>query len=100
MTTLNQKNEFVIKLPTCGKGKKEIDNLFKRRRNQLEKAINKLKANPTDYRQKGIEKVHDCRLGDYTIRINKNERLFYDVDKKNRIVFLLRTGPHDYYKLI
>lgn len=92
--------EYEIIFPKSGKGIKEIQTLLKRRGNQLEKAINKLKKSPTDFRIKGIEKIDNSSLGQYTIRISKGDRLFYDVDIKNKKVFVLRAGKHDLYRII
>ncbi|MEK7165608.1 MAG: hypothetical protein AAB874_02265 [Patescibacteria group bacterium] len=100
--SIQQKNDkkYQIILPTSGTGKREISNLLKRRKPQLLKAIKKLETDPTNYRIKGIEKLSDNRLGQYTIRVSKGDRLFYDVDMKNNKVFLLRAGKHDLYKLL
>lgn len=92
--------EFQIILPRTGRGAKEIASIFRRRKKQLEKAIKKLKISPTNLRDKNIEKLNNPDLGQYTIRLSKGERLFYDVDVKNKIVYVLRVGPHDLYKLI
>lgn len=95
-----KKDEFKIILPTKGKGIKELKNLLIRRKPQTLKAIEKLKRNPTDYRLKGIEKINSEDLGQYTIRVSSGDRIFYDVDPKNKIVYILRAGKHDLYKLI
>lgn len=100
MPKLEENDKYVVILPNSGRGAKEIETLFRRRRKQLEKAIKKLETSPTDYRQKGIEKLDDSSLGQYTIRISKGDRLFYDVDGENRKVYILRAGKHDLYKLI
>lgn len=92
--------EFKIVLPKSGRGVKEIKILLKRRKLQLLKAIQKLKKHPTDLTKKGIEKLSDPELGQYTIRISKGDRIFYDVDTKNKKVYILRAGKHDLYKLL
>jgi len=94
----NEKHTII--LPRSGRGVKEIASLFKRRRQQLQKTIQKLSISPTDYRKKGIEKLDNSVLGQYTIRVSKGDRLFYDVDEKNKKVYVLRAGKHDLYKLI
>lgn len=93
-------DEFQIILPRTGRGVKEIASMFRGRRKQLEKAIKKLQTSPTNLRDKNIEKLNNPDLGQYTIRLSKGERLFYDVDVKNKIVYVLRVGPHDLYKLV
>ena len=100
MITQNQNKEYSILLPNKGRGKKEFDTLKKRREKQLNKAIEKLKKNPTNLKIKGIEKINDARFGEYTIRISKGYRLFYDVDHDKREVYIFRAGKHDLYKLI
>ena len=96
-----KRNEkFLILLPSKGKAKKELDLLYKRRPQQLEKAIEKLTQNPTDFTIKGIEKLSNNNLGQYTIRVSKGDRLFYDVDLPNKKVYLRRVGKHDYYKYL
>lgn len=100
MITQNQSREYSILLPKKGKGKKEIDSLNKRRKKQLNKAIAKLKENPTNLKIKGIEKINDSRFGEYTIRVSKGDRLFYDVNQSKREVYIFRAGKHDLYKLI
>jgi Txe/YoeB family toxin of Txe-Axe toxin-antitoxin module len=91
---------YFIILPSTGRGQKEIQLLLKRRKKQLEKTINKLKKYPTDFTIKGIEKLTDNRLGQYTIRVSKGDRLFYDVDDDKKVVSILRAGKHDLYKLL
>lgn len=93
-------DEYVIILPSSGKGKKELDGLYVRRKNQFEKAIEKLRKNPTNLLIKGIEKLKDNSLGQYTIRVSRGDRIFYDVDQKRKIVYILRAGKHDLYKLL
>ncbi len=95
----NEEESYEIKLPTSGTGVKEIRQLYRRRRQQVEKTIKKLKKAPTDFTLKGIEKLQNSDLGDYSIRVAKGDRLFYDVDQKKKIVYLLRAGKHDLYKL-
>lgn len=90
---------YTIIFPKTGKAVKELQNLFRRREKQVEKAIEKLKENPTNFRVKGIEKINNHAFGDYTIRVSKGDRLFYDVDEKNKKVFILRAGKHDLYRL-
>lgn len=98
---MNQKkDEFQIILPQSGRGLKEIKLLLNRRKSQASKAIEKLKKYPTDFTKKGIEKLDNPALGQYTIRVSKGDRIFYDVDIKNKTVYLLRAGKHDLYKLI
>lgn len=94
-----ESDEYQIILPSSGRGLKEIRHLYLRRKNQLQKAIEKLKKNPTNYLLKGIEKLQNSELGDYSIRVSKGDRIFYDVDQKKKIVYILRAGPHDLYKL-
>lgn len=95
----NEEEHYEIKLPTSGTGLKEIRQLYKRRLQQVNKAIKKLEKAPTDFTIKGIEKLKNSELGDYSIRVAKGDRIFYDVDQKNKIVYLLRAGLHDLYKL-
>ena len=95
-----KKDEFQIILPQSGKGIKEIKLLLNRRKSQTNKAIEKLRKHPADFTKKGIEKLDNSDLGQYTIRVSKGDRIFYDVDIKNKIVYLLRAGKHDLYKLI
>lgn len=95
-----EENEYRIIFPSSGKGKKELDVLYLRRRTQTIRAIHRLKNSPTDFRLKGIEKISDTRLGQYTIRVSKGDRIFYDVDRNNKTVYVLRAGKHDLYKLI
>ena len=90
---------YEVKLPTSGTGLKEIRQLYKRRPQQVEKAIKKLEKAATDFTLKGIEKLQNSELGDYSIRVAKGDRLIYDIDQKKRIVYLLRAGKHDLYKL-
>lgn len=91
---------FTIVLPNSGKAYKELQILQGRRPNQLGKAINKLKLNPTNFKIKGIEKLKNSKLGTYSIRISSGDRVFYDVDLKKKKVFILRAGKHDYYKML
>lgn len=93
-------NDFQIILPVSGKGKKEFDSLFSRRKKQVIKTVEKLKKNPLDFNKKGIEKINDNSLGEYTIRVSKGDRIFYDVDVQVRKVYILRCGKHDLYKLL
>ena len=93
-------DEYEIILPTSGRGKKEIESLYRRRKKQLDKTIVKLTSSPADYNLKGIEKLDNPELGQYTIRVSKGERLFYDVDEKSKKVYILRAGKHDLYRLI
>lgn len=95
-----RKDEFEIVLPSSGRGKKELELLHCRRKRQVEKALNKLRKNPTDYTVKGIEKIDEYNLGEYTIRVSKGDRIYYDVDRKNKRVLLLRAGKHDLYRLL
>lgn len=98
--TKKQNDQYEIVFPKSGRGIKEIKLLLQRRKSQLEKTIEKLKHSPTDFRIKGIEKIDNSSLGQYTIRISKGDRLFYDVDEKKKKVFVLRAGKHDLYRLI
>lgn len=100
MAKQKENENYTVILPRSGRGVKEIENLFKRRRIQLQKVIQKLSLSPTDYRKKGIEKLDNPELGQFTIRVSKGDRLFYDVDEKNKKVYILRAGKHDLYKLI
>lgn len=100
MSKAKENEKYTVILPSSGRGVKEIENLFKRRKKQLQKAIRKLSMRPTDYRKKGIEKLDNSILGQFTIRVSKGDRLFYDVDIKNKKVYILRSGKHDLYKLI
>lgn len=95
-----RKEEFEIVLPSSGRGKRELELLYRRRKKQVEKALNKLRKNPTDYTVKGIEKINEHSLGEYTIRVSKGDRIYYDVDRKNKRVLLLRAGKHDLYRLL
>lgn len=52
-----KKDEFQIILPQSGRGLKEIKLLLNRRKGQANKAIEKLKKDPTDFAKKGIEKL-------------------------------------------
>ncbi len=92
--------EFEIVFPSSGRGLKEIEILLQRRKKQLEKAIEKLRYFPSDFKIKGIEKIDNASLGQYTIRVSKGDRIFYDVDVKNKRVLILRAGKHDLYRLI
>ncbi|MDO8269980.1 MAG: type II toxin-antitoxin system RelE/ParE family toxin [Candidatus Levybacteria bacterium] len=96
----NNETSYSIILPSQGRGSKEITLLLRERKPQLLKAINKLKVHPTDFSKQGIEKLQNSKLGDYSIRVTKNHRLFYDVDLKNKRVNILRVGKHDLYKLV
>lgn len=96
---VNKSKEYTIIFPKTGKAIKEIKLLLKRREKQFKKAIKILENNPTDFRSKNIEKIINHAFGQYTIRISKGDRLFYDVDEKNNKVFILRAGKHDLYKL-
>lgn len=96
-----KRNEkFSVLLPSKGKAKKELDLLYKRRPQQLEKAIKKLIQSPIDFTIKGIEKLSNRKLGEYTIRVSKGDRLFYDIDLQNKKVYIRRAGKHDYYKYL
>lgn len=95
-----EESEFKIVLPKSGRGVKEIKTLLKRRKLQLLKAIQKLKKHPADLNKKGLEKLNNPELGQYTIRVSKGDRIFYDVDTKNKIVYILRAGKHDLYRLL
>ncbi len=92
-------SSFEIIFPNSGTGLKELKRLYKRRESQFEKTIEVLRKYPTNFRIKGIEKLKNSELGNYTIRLSKGDRIFYDVDLKNKKVFLLRAGKHDLYKL-
>ena len=94
----NEKPQYKIILPNSGIGHKEIKNLYKRRKEQVIRAISKLEKSPTDFTLKGIEKLQNSELGGYSIRISKGDRIFYDVDQKQRTVYLLRAGKHDLYR--
>lgn len=94
------KNDYKIIFPSSGRGLKEVETLLQRRKKQLEKAIEKLRYSPTNFQIKGIEKIDNSSLGQYTIRVSKGDRVFYDVDEKNKRVFILRAGKHDLYRLI
>lgn len=100
MAKRKENDEYAIIFPKSGRGIKEVEILLRRRKKQLEKAIHKLEQSPTNFKIKGIEKIDNSSLGQYTIRISKGDRLFYDVDKKSKKVFILRAGKHDLYKLI
>lgn len=96
----NEENEeYAVVFPKTGRAVKEISNLIQRREKQVDKAIKKLQTNPTDYRVKGIEKINNHAFGQYTIRVSKGDRLFYDVDEKKKKVYILRAGKHDLYRL-
>ena len=100
MLTQDQGKKYEIIIPASGKGKKEIDRLLKSKKQQLTKAINKLATSPINLQIKDIEKLNDDRFGQYSVRVSKGYRLFYDVDITNKKVYLLRVGPHDLYKLL
>lgn len=100
MATRKETDEFEIILPSRGKGFKEIKLLLKRRRNQLEKTIMQLKKSPMDLNNKNIEKLNNAKLGQYTIRVSKGDRIFYDVNKTKKEVLILRGGKHDLYKYL
>lgn len=91
---------YKIILPDKGKAKKSLVQLLKRRRKQIDKSINKLKTNPIDYKDSNIEKLKNPRLGQYSIRISKGDRLFYNVDQNHKKVYITASGKHDLYKLI
>lgn len=93
-------HKYTVFLPNKGKGRKEFDLLYARRKPQVEKAISKLQLSPSDFTKKGTEKIKNNRFGEYTIRISKGDRIFYDVDLKKREVYILRAGKHDHYKLL
>lgn len=93
-------DEYKILLPRSVKALKEFKNLFNRRRNQTQKAIDKLKIHPTDITISGIEKLSDNEVGDYSIRVSKGDRIIYDVNLKKKEVILVRAGKHDLYRLI
>ena len=100
MVREEKRDSFTVILPSKGKAKKELDLLYKRRPKQLEKVIEKLKLSPTDFKIKGIEKLTEDKLGEYTIRISKGDRLFYDVNLKEKKVYIRHAGKHDFYKLL
>jgi mRNA-degrading endonuclease RelE of RelBE toxin-antitoxin system len=91
---------YKIVLPAKGRAKKELDLLYNRRAQQFKKSIDKLTKSPTDYTIKDIEKLTNIKYGEYSIRVSKGDRLFYDVDAKSRTVFLRRAGKHDLYRLM
>lgn len=91
-------DSYTIIFPTRTKGRKELDKLFQSRPNQLKKAFEKLQIDPTNYKDKSIEKLQVDFLGEYSIRISKGDRLFYDVNTTKKEVHILRGGAHDFYK--
>lgn len=96
-----QKNDhiyFEIVIPK-GKINKQMARLYRQKRSQLEKAISKLRNNPQYLQDRNIEKLQDSNKGQYTIRVSKKDRLFYNVDSKKRLVIIVMAGPHDYYRL-
>lgn len=95
-----KRDEFTIILPQGGRGTKEIATLKKRFPKQINRIIAKLKASPTNLQDKNIEKLKIKEFGDYSIRVTRGDRIFYDVDLKSRSVYLLRAGKHDFYKRI
>jgi Txe/YoeB family toxin of Txe-Axe toxin-antitoxin module len=95
-----KQNDYKIILPSAGKGLKEIKQLLQNKKAQTTKAIEKLRKNPTDFTQKGIEKIDNHALGEFTIRVTRGDRIFYDVNMKKKEVYLLRAGSHDLYRLI
>lgn len=92
---MNQ-DEYKIILPKSSRGLKEFKVLYKRRKSQVEKAISKLKVHPTDITKKGIEKLENNEVGDYSIRVSKGDRIIYDVNKEGREVLILRAVKHDF----
>ena len=92
-------NRYSIMLPNSGKGLRELKKMKSRRPSQLLKAFDQLKKNPLDLKIKNIEKLNNSELGDYSIRVSKGDRLFYDVNQDKLEVYVLRVGPHDLYRL-
>lgn len=96
----NAAAKYQIIIPTKGRGAKELKSLKRRRPQQLTKAFKQLEINPIDLKQKNIEQLRNRDLGEFTIRISKGDRLFYDVDRSQRKIFILRAGPHNLYRLL
>ncbi len=96
---VEKSERYSVIFPKTGKAVKGITNLLQRREKQFIKAIEKLEQSPTNFQLKGIEKINNNSLGKYTIRVSKGDRLFYDVDDKNKKVYILKAGKHDLYKL-
>lgn len=100
MPAKKQNEHFEVILPKKGRGLKEIKTLLKRRRKQTEKAIKKLQKFPTNIAHKNIERLKISEFGEYTIRVSGGDRIFYDVNTKDKKVYILRAGKHDLYKLL
>lgn len=100
MPSNKQNDQYEVILPKKGRGLKEIKRLLKGKKKQIKKAIKKLQKFPVDISHKDIEKLRISELGKYSIRVSGGDRIFYDVDTKNKKVYLLRAGKHDLYKLL
>lgn len=87
-------------MPKSSKALKEFKNLYRRRKEQTQKAIDKLKKHPTDIARHGIEKLKDNEVGSHSIRVSKGDRIIYDVNTKKKEVLLIRAGKHDLYRLL
>ncbi|MBL7150604.1 hypothetical protein ISS86_01595 [Candidatus Microgenomates bacterium] len=100
MAAKNKNDVYKVILPNQGRGFKEIRGLLRRRNQQVKKAIKKLQKFPTDIRKRGIEKLRNPIFGQYSIRVSKGDRIFYDVDTQDKKVYILRAGKHDIYKYL
>lgn len=93
-------DDYKIILPQSDKRLKEFRSLYNRRKQQTQKAIDKLKKHPMNLSISGIEKLQDNEVGNYSIRVSKGDRIIYDVYPKKREVLLIRAGKHDLYRLL